>query len=466
MSRRIPIHIKIIISLLLGAGVGVALNLLWTEGTWSGLGVGDKSAFLAGRESAANEGAGLGAAATKFLIDANRFIGQLFIRCLRFVAVPIVLFSLIAGAASLGDVRKLGRIGGKTLAWFTTTTVIAIIAGMTLAHTIRPGTLVGEASREKLTTQYKEEAAKNSAEGQKRAATLSAWDQILNTVPVNPFGALATAEMMQVVVFALALGGALTLVPREKAAWVIGACQALTEAVTHLVQWFMRLAPVAVFALICPIVATTGLDVMGALGAYALTVVGGLALVNFGVYPAILRLFTPSENKVTFRRFFRAMAPAQLLAFSSSSSNATLAVNMQCARRVGAPAEIVSFVLPLGATINMNGTALYQAVIAVFLSQLYGIDLSLHDQLMIVLTATLVAIGSAGIPGASVVLMVVVLQAAHVPPEGIAVVLGMDRILDMCRTVVNTGGDAMTAVVVASSEGRLLTEEEAARAEE
>lgn len=457
--KKMPIHVKIIISLALGVLVGVLLNRFWTPEVWASMGIKDKAAFLASGTADGNQPT-WAAHASKFAIDANRFIGRLFIRCLQFIAVPIVLFSLIAGAASLGDVRKLGRIGGKTLLIFMTTTALAIVVGIGLSQAVKPGTYVGEESKARLMSQYAAEAGKKASEGQERAKTMTAWDQLLDTVPSNPMAALATGQMIQVVTFALVLGAALTVIPRHRSKPVIDVCEALTEAITAIVQAVMALAPYAVFTLICPIIATTGVDVLGALGVYAGVVVAGLALINFGLYPLMLSIMTPSSNRIGFSRFFRAMGPAQMLAFSSSSSNATLAVNMQCAKKLGVPDDIVSFVLPLGATINMNGTALYQAVVAVFLAQLYGIPLTLGDQAMIVLTATLVSIGSAGVPGASVVLMVVVLQSINVPPEGISVILGLDRILDMCRTVVNTGGDAMTAAVVASSEGTLRKDEE------
>jgi proton glutamate symport protein len=455
MKRRVPMHIKIIISLLLGIAVGVALNLLWSAESWGALGVGDKAAYLAGQTSDANTDAGLAAAGVRFLIEGCDFLGKLFIRALRFIAVPIVLFSLVAGAASLGDVRKLGRIGGKTLLIFLVMTCTSIVIGITLTRTIKPGEYITDASREQLMAQYAEQAARSAADGQTRADAISAWDQILHIVPINPFAALATAEMIQVVALAIAVGAALTLLPIERSRRVTEVCEVMTEVMTIIVNTVMRLAPVAVFALIAPIIATTGLDVLRALGVYVAVVVTGLASVSFIVYPIALWLATPAGNKMTFSRFYRGMAPAQLLAFSSSSSNATLPVNMQCARKLGVPDDIVSFVLPLGATMNMNGTAMYQSVVAIFLAQFYNIDLTLGDQAMIVLTATLVSIGSAGVPGASIVLMIVVLQSIHVPPQGIAIILGMDRLLDMCRTVVNTGGDAMTAVIVAASEKTL-----------
>jgi Na+/H+-dicarboxylate symporter len=230
-----------------------------------------------------------------------------------------------------------------------------------------------------------------------------------------------------------------------------------------VVHAVMRLAPVAVFCLVAKVMATMGLEALGALLVYCLTVVLGLVLVTFGVYPALLRAFA----KVGPRRFFTAIAPAQLLAFSSSSSNATLPVTMECVEeRLGVSEEITSFVIPLGATVNMDGTALYQGVAAVFIAQLYGIDLTLGDQLTIVLTATLASIGTAGVPGVGLVMLVIVLQAVGMGDDamrgGIAIIFGVDRLLDMCRTVTNVTGDCVVAAVVAHQEGELAAEAPAA----
>jgi Na+/H+-dicarboxylate symporter len=455
-SRGMALHWKILIGLTLGILVGVVLNLAWTDAVWANLGVKDKAAYVAGKATDANDGAGAAAAASRFVANATRSVGQLFIRCLRFIAVPIVLFSLIAGAASLGDVRTLGRIGGKTLVTFLLTTVLSILIGISLARTIQPGGFVKPETKQRLIADRAAEAASRAAAGRTSMADKTGWDRLLDVVPMNPFEALAKAEMLQTVFMALVLGASLTLIPRARAEPVIRVCEGLTEAITAFVEFLMRCAPYAVFAIIAPIVATVGLDVLGALAVYSLVVVAGLAVVLLGVYPAMLWLFTPADNRVTFRRFFRAMAPAQLLSFSSSSSNATLPVNLDCAvKRLGVSEEVASFVLPLGATVNMNGTSLYLSVVAVFLAQLYDIPLTLADQAAIVVTATLAAVGSAGIPGSSIALMVIVLEAIHVPPEGIAIILGVDRVLDMCRTVVNTQGDAATAAVVAASEGQL-----------
>jgi Na+/H+-dicarboxylate symporter len=240
---------------------------------------------------------------------------------------------------------------------------------------------------------------------------------------------------------------------------VIALFEGLNDAVLVVVHAVMRLAPVAVFCLVAKVMATMGLEALGALLVYCVTVVFGLLLVTFGVYPGLLRAFT----KVGPRRFFTAIAPAQLLAFSSSSSNATLPVTMECVEeRLGVSEEITSFVIPLGATVNMDGTALYQGVAAVFIAQLYGVDLGLGDQLTIVLTATLASIGTAGVPGVGLVMLVIVLQAVGMGDEamrgGIAIIFGVDRLLDMCRTVTNVTGDCMVAAVVAHQEGELAPE--------
>ncbi|GJQ30222.1 MAG: glutamate:proton symporter [Phycisphaerae bacterium] len=456
MNKPLALHWKIIIGLVLGVFVGIALNLWWTDATWRSLGVGDKTAYLAGTDAAANAEAGPVAVSVRFAINATQFAGKLFIRSLRFIAVPIVLFSLIAGAASLGDVRQLGRIGGKTLGLFLITTIVSIVIGITLARSVAPGERVTPETKRQLIESRSAEAAAKAASGKASIAEKTGWDRVLETVPINPFESLAKAEMLQTVFLALVLGCCLTVIPRERSEPVVKACEGMAHAITVFVEFLMRTAPYAVFAIIVPIVATVGLDVLQALAVYALVVVAGLGVVLFGVYPLMLWTMTPRDNRVTFGRFFRAMAPAQLLAFSSSSSNATLPVNIECAtERLGISKDVASFVLPLGATINMNGTGMYLSIVAVFLAQLYEIPLSLADQAAIVVTATLAAIGSAGIPGASIALMVIVLEAVHVPAEGIAIILGADRILDMCRTVVNTQGDAAVAAIVAGSEGKL-----------
>lgn len=454
---RLALHWRIVIALLLGVVVGGACGLFWTADTWNSLGVGDAAAFLSGKTSDANAQAGTVAAAVRFAVQAISLVGDLFIRLLRFIAVPVTLFSLIVGVASLGDVRKVGKLGAQTLLIFLVTTVLAVVIGLGWSNVVKPGSFVSEQQRAAMASARAAEAAQRVDAAEKAGQAVSGWTLIRNLVPTNPFRSLAEAEMLQVIVLAVLLGVGLTMVgvaPGQRAHEALRACSGLSDAFIAITQAIMALSPYAVFALIAPVVAGMGLDVLRALAVYCLVVVAALCTVQFVIYPLCLVLF--SKGRVSPREFFRATAPAQLLAFSSSSSAATLAVNMECVeKRLGVPASVASFVLPLGATINMNGTALYQAVAATFLAQLYGIPLTFSDQVMIVATATLVSVGTAGVPGASIVLMVIVLESIHVPPAGIAIILGVDRILDMCRTVTNITGDAMTAALISAREGSL-----------
>lgn len=458
---RLALHWKILIGLLLGVVVGLAINLLWTESTWSAIGVHDAAAFLSGdprvadaasAPGAPNEDAGLLAGAARFIRNANAFVGDLFMRGLRFIAVPIVLFSLVSGVSSLKDMSRLGRIGGRTIGIYLVTTALAITIGLVLANLIGPGRGFPDDLRESLLAAGAGEASLKIAGAEGRPG---AWDVLLNIVPANPFAALAQTEMLQVVFAALVIGVGLTFLPREKAQPVIRICDAMTDVVIMIVHGVLAIAPYAVFALIVKVIADMGFTVLQSLLWYVLTVVLGLVVMIFAVYPSILRVFTP----VRYGRFFRAISPAQLLAFSSSSSGATLPVTMECCEeRLGCSEEITSFVVPVGATINMDGTALYQGVAAVFIAQLYQLDLTLAQQLQIVLTATLASIGTAAVPGVGIVMLVIVLQSVGIPLEGIAVILGVDRILDMCRTTCNITGDCMVCAVVAAGENAIAPE--------
>jgi len=464
-QKKLALHWKIVIGLALGVAVGVLLDRFWTLGTWSSIGVNDPKSFMAKRAgevfasgvaSEANAEAGFVAGAVRFIANANTLIGQLFFRSLRFIAVPIVLCSLTVGVASLGDLKRLGRIGGKTIAFFVLTTAISIAIGLTITDVVAPGKQISPEARAEMTAQYKSNV---EASVGRTSEVPSFWQQGLDLVPPNPFQALATAQMLQVIVAAMALGAALTMIPQTKSGPVIAFFDALTEAIVMLVNAIMRLAPIAAFCLVAPAIVIMGLDVLSAVGVYCLVLVGGLAIVMLVVYPIMLRVF----GGVGFARFFKAMSPAMLTAFSSSSSNATLPVTISCSiKRLGVSERIASFVCPLGATINMAGTAMYQGVATVFIAQMYELDLTIGQQAIVVLTATLAGIGTPGIPGAGVVMLVIVLESVGVPAEGIAVILGVDRILDMCRTVVNITGDAAAAAVVAKTEGELLTEAEVA----
>lgn len=434
MTTRIALHWQILIGMALGLVVGLAVNLLGGP-----------------IDRVLEAGGALGSLLT-FLARLNDFVGDLFLRGLRFIAVPIVLFSLVVGASSLNDLKKLSRIGGRTVAIYLVTTAVAISIGLVFANVAQPGTWLPEALRDSLAA-----AGADVASTKMQAAQPpDVWDTLLNIVPKNPFAALATGNMLQVVFTALAIGVALTLIPKDKASAVIKVADGLTDTIIKVVQLVMLAAPVAVFCLIARVMATLGLDVLGALLVYSLTVVAGLAVMTFVVYPAVLW----AVARVSPLRFFKAIAPAQLLAFSSSSSSATLPVTMKCMEdRLGTSEEVTSFVVPLGATINMDGTALYQGVAALFIAQLYGIDLTFSDQLTIVLTATLASVGTAGVPGVGLIMLVIVLQAVGIDDAtmkgGLAIIFGVDRILDMCRTTTNVTGDCMVTAVVAHAEGAL-----------
>ncbi len=464
--KKLGLHWQIIIGLVLGIVVGLIVNVAWTSNTWASMGVDNPAAFLAGDAAAvledgspANADPSVVARTVRFVRNSVDFLGDLFMRCLRFIAVPIVLFSLIVGVSSLNNIAKLSRIGGKTIGIYLVTTAVAISFGLLLANIVRPGNFVPQETRDQLLLTYQAEAEEDQQTAA-RGQAQSGWERLVNLVPSNPFGAIAGGNMLQIVVLSLAIGIGLTLVPTARSGPVIAFCEGMTDAIIKLVEILMRTAPVAVFALIVIVVADLGLDVLGALLVYSLCVVGGLALMAVVVYPLVLKLFTG----VGPGRFYKAIAPAQLLAFSSASSSATLPVTMECVeKRLGVKEEVSSFVLPLGATINMDGTALYQGVAAVFIAQLYSMNLGLGDQLAIVGTATLASIGTAGVPGAGVVMLVIVLQSVGVPLEGIAAILGVDRLLDMCRTTCNVTGDAMVATVVAGTEGELSSAEEVER---
>ncbi len=427
----LALHWKILIGLGAGLVVGLVLNL-----------VGASLSEAAGPEGVVRWW-------IDFVVSLNGFVGDLFLRALRFIAVPIVLFSLIVGASSLSDLSKLGRIGGETVVIYLATTALAISTGLLLANLVQPGRFVSEAVRNQMALQGSAEALVMM----ETAAAPDLWTTMLEIVPRNPARALAEGKMLQIVFLALAIGIGLTRISPEKSRPIIAFFDGMTDVILQIVQAVMRVAPYAVFALLVEVIATMGLDVLGALIVYSLVVVGGLAVMSFLVYPAILRVFAG----VTPGTFFPAIAPAQLLAFSSSSSSATLPVTLECVeKRLGVREEICSFVVPLGATINMDGTALYQGVAALFIAQLYGIELHLEQQITIILTATLASIGTAGVPGVGLVMLIIVLQSVGMSPEvmasGIAIIFGVDRLLDMCRTTCNVTGDCMVAAVVGATE--------------
>jgi Na+/H+-dicarboxylate symporter len=371
--------------------------------------------------------------------------------------MPLIFASLIVGVANLGDVTKLSRIGTKTISIYLTTTVIATTLGLLIVNIIQPGSLITENTRVELMTMFENEAVKSTkaADDLKREGPLQ---PIVNIVPDNLFkSASENSNMLQIVFFSILFGVALLQIKSDKKNVVIGFFDGLNDVVLRIIDFIMMAAPYGVFALITTLVVevagnnpSKALEVLSALLLYAATVLLGLAIMALGVYPSILKVFT----KIKYTTFFKGIRDAQLLAFSTSSSAATLPVTMECVeKKIGVTEEVTSFVLPLGATINMDGTSLYQSVAAVFIAQAMGIELSIGSQVAIVLTAVLASIGSAGVPGAGMVMLVIVLEAAGIPAAGLALIVAPDRPLDMCRTVVNITGDATVATVVASTEG-------------
>ncbi len=385
--------------------------------------------------------------------------GTIFLNLLKFIAVPLILASLITGVASLSDVSKLSRIGGKTIAIYLATTTISVLIGLTLVNVMKPGRTVPPEMRERLQATY-QSAAEQSAQLAEQAIERGPLQPLVDIIPENVIGAAsANANMLQVVFVAIFMGIGLLLIPREKARPVIDFFDGLNALVIKLVELIMRIAPVGVFALLAGTITSIAQDNLGqivellaALGYYCIAVVLGLGLHTFLTYPLILKLMSPMSP----RFFFTGIAPAQLVAFSTSSSGATLPVTMECAEKnLGVNEEISSFVLPLGATINMDGTALYQAVAAVFIAQTLGLGLDVGAQITIVLTAVLASIGTAAVPSAGIVMLVIILESVNVPAAGIALILGVDRILDMLRTVTNVTGDLTVSVMIASTENAL-----------
>ncbi len=376
--------------------------------------------------------------------------GNAFIRLISMIVVPLVFASLLVGTASLNDIRKLGRIGGKTIAFYLFTTAVAIIIGLTSANIFKPGSGLNKETQAMLLENYAEDAADKIDTALKKP---SLGETLIDIIPKNPMESLTNGEMLQIIFFALLLGIALTMIPPGRAKPVISFFEGINDAMIKMVHIIMEFAPYGVFALIASIIGEFGLDILAPLLKYSVIVIFGLFLHMILTYSAALKLLT----KVKVIDFFRGVRQAQIIAFSSSSSSATLPVTMECAEEnIGVSKEVSSFVLPLGATINMDGTALYQGVAAVFIAQVFGMDLTIGQQLTVVLTATLASIGAAGVPGVGMIMLTMVLKQIDVPLEGIALILGVDRILDMCRTIINITGDATCATVVASSEGQLL----------
>ncbi|MCG8469046.1 MAG: dicarboxylate/amino acid:cation symporter [Gemmatimonadetes bacterium] len=417
------LYTKIMIALVLGVVIGLVANLLGLD--WL----------------------------VAFLVGIRQF-GDAWIDLITMVVIPLVVASLIVGTASLGDITKVGRIGGKTMAYYLATTAVAVVIGLVLSNIFLRNPGMSEEALAGLRGTYLEEG-QSRVELAERAPGLV---EVLRGIsPRNPIEALANFEMLPILFFSVFFGAALSVLATAKREPVLNFFEGVNSAATVMIHWIMKLAPYAVFALIGAVIAQFGADVLGSLLIYSLVVVLGLLLHLGLTYMAALR-FLARLNPL---RFLRRVRSVQLVAFSTSSSNATLPLTLETAEEeVGVSKEVSSFVLPLGATINMDGTALYQAVATMFIAQVLVGDLTLAAQFGIVLTATLASIGAAGVPSAGIIILIVVLQQA-LPPTvdpaaGIALILGVDRILDMCRTTLNVTGDLTAAAVIARSEGETL----------
>ena len=394
----------------------------------------------------------------QFSIDWIKPWGTIFIRLLKLIAVPLIIVSLINGISNLNDVSKLSRIGLKTIGLYLLTTVIAISVGLAVVNIIQPGKLLPEEKSLEFRQKYAASVAKTDV----NTTDSGPLQFIIDVVPDNIFKATTeNTSMLQVIFFAIIFGISMILIPAEKTRAVKAFFESMNEIVLQMIHLIMWVAPYGVFALIAAITVEVAGDniadtaaLFGSLGLYALSVIIGLLFMVFVVYPIVISQLTV----IGFKQFIKGLAPAQLLAFSTSSSAATLPMTMQCCEEnLGVKKEVSSFVLPLGATINMDGTSLYQAVAAVFLAQIYGMDLTFLQQLTIILTATMASIGSAAVPGAGMIMLVIVLGAVGIPTEGIALIFAVDRPLDMLRTVVNITGDSAIACAVAHTENKLDT---------
>lgn len=380
---------------------------------------------------------------SSFTIDWIKPFGTIFINLLKLIAVPLVIVSLIDGISNLKDISQLSKMGGRTIALYLSTTIIAISLGLLLVNIIQPGHSIDEAKRLELQQSF----AAKAGEKIEVAASVSKrgpLQPLIDIVPDNLFGAMSdNTRMLQVILFAMLFGIAMVLLPENKTAPVKNFFNSINEVILKIVDIIMLAAPYGVFALLASLEAD--ISMLKALGVYSITVVLGLAIMIGLIYPIYLKIFT----KHSIKGFFKGILPAQTLAFSTSSSAATLPVTLECCEKnLKLKEETSGFVLPLGATINMDGTSLYQAVAAVFIAQVYGMDLNLPQQLTIVLTATLASIGAAPVPGAGMVMLVIILQSVGINPEGLALIFAVDRILDMCRTVTNVTSDVMVASIV------------------
>lgn len=418
--KSIALHWKILIGMALGVVFGLVLSFVDGGGTFIG--------------------------------DYIKPFGTIFINLLKLIAIPLILASLIKGVSDLKDISKLSQMGGRTILTYVTTTLIAVTIGLILVNTIQPGKSISVETRQELVEAYATDAdqKREAAAKQQEAGPLQA---LVDIVPSNIFAAATNnRNMLQIIFFALFFGIGMILLPEETSQPVKAFFDSFNAIILKLIDMIMMAAPYGVFALLAALVVEApSLELFQALALYAVTLLLGLGAMII-VYSIIVKVFTGRSPSA----FFKGIAPAQLLAFSTSSSAATLPVTMECVEEnLGVDKEVTSFVLPIGATINMDGTSVYQGVAAVFIAQAFGLDLGLSAQLGIIFTATLASIGTAAVPSAGIVMLVIVLAQAGIPEAGLALIFAIDRPLDMCRTIVNVTGDAAVSMLVGKSIGKL-----------
>ncbi len=388
-----------------------------------------------------------------FVVDWIKPFGTIFINLLKLLAIPLIISSLLVGISGLKDIANLSKMGIRTLGLYVMTTIIAVSIGLIIVNTIQPGNFIEQSTKEKLSTSF-EGKTSEKLELASSAKNQSPLQPLVDIVPDNIFKAASSnGNMLQVIFFVIFFGIGIILIPREKSESVRKFFDAFNEVILKMIDLVMLFAPYGVLALLAALVVESpSADVFAALGVYSLCVLIGLGLMAYVIYPSILKFYV-KYNPI---KFIKEIIPAQLVAFSTSSSAATLPVTMErVEEHLGVDREVTSFVCPVGATINMDGTSLYQAVAAVFIAQVFGNDLSFGDQITIIITATLASIGSAAVPGAGILMLIIVLESIGVNPAGIALIFAVDRPLDMCRTMINVTGDATVSMVVAKSLNKL-----------
>jgi DAACS family dicarboxylate/amino acid:cation (Na+ or H+) symporter len=418
-KKRMPLATRIFLGLVAGASAGVAANVLWK-----------------------------GSAALEWAVSrVTEPAGQMWLRALIMIVLPLVFASLALGVAGLGDLRRLGRIGAKTLVYFAFSTTLSVVIGLSLVNVIRPGAGLDAETRDRLMATYSSQADQGRLMREQMKFDISL---LVNIVPRNPVKAMADFDMLAVIFFSLMFGVGLALIPVHRAEPMIRLLEATADVVTAIIDLVMKLAPYGVFALIFSVTARFGYDVLVKLGLYVVTVLLGLTIHMFVSYPLLVRFLA----RLNPADFFRRIRTIIITAFSTSSSNATLPTTLRVTEQeLGVPKQVCGFVLPLGATMNMNGTALFEGVTVLFVAQVFGMDLPMHLQLVVILMSVVTAIGTAGVPSGSIPLLILVAETVGVPGGGIALVLGVDRILDMCRTTLNVVGDVTAAAYITRSEG-------------